>query len=203
MIDLDKLEIKVDEMIDNITKKDFEDWQESDKKRAMKTLVIHPKDYTTDFLSVIYENENFTVINDMNVSKRYLKEQIKNHDRIIMLGHGTNQGLLGNRAFVIDSDWVYLLREKECVYIWCNADEFVNKYKLKGIYSGMIISEYEEALMYNIESNQTHVDESNKLFTEVIKHNLNNPKIVEAYKIEYCNDNNPIIMFNRDNFYER
>ena len=35
--------------LDNITKKDFEDWQESDKKRAMKTLVIHPKDYTKKF----------------------------------------------------------------------------------------------------------------------------------------------------------
>lgn len=31
----------------------------------MKTLVIHPKDTTTDFLSVIYEDKiGWTIIND-------------------------------------------------------------------------------------------------------------------------------------------
>lgn len=59
----------------------------------MKTLVIHPKDQTTDFLSVIYDDKDWTIINT-NVSKSYLKTQIKSHDRIVMLGHGTDKGLL-------------------------------------------------------------------------------------------------------------
>ena len=42
----------------------------------MNTLVIHPQDQTTDFLSVIYKDTNWNVINN-NPSKKYLKEQIK------------------------------------------------------------------------------------------------------------------------------
>ncbi len=75
----------------------------------MKTLVIHPKDSTTDFLSEIYSDKNWTVVNT-NVSKKFLKEQIKSHDRIVMLGHGTESGLIGFDKFIIDSTWVYLLR---------------------------------------------------------------------------------------------
>lgn len=59
----------------------------------MKTLVIHPKDITTDFLSDIYSDKDWTVIN-INVSKSFLKKQIKEHDRIVMLGHGTGEGLV-------------------------------------------------------------------------------------------------------------
>lgn len=83
------------------------------------TLVIHPKDQTTDFLSEIYLDKNWTVINT-NTSKKFLKEQILTHDRIVMLGHGTEKGLLGYDRYIIDSTLVYLLREKECVCIWCN-----------------------------------------------------------------------------------
>lgn len=60
----------------------------------MKTLVIHPKNSTTDFLSVISFNKNWTVINT-NITKRILKESIKSHDRIIMLSNGTELRLLG------------------------------------------------------------------------------------------------------------
>ena len=77
----------------------------------MKTLVIHPQDSTTDMLSVIYDNKDWTVITT-NVSKSHLKMQIKNHDRIVMLGHGTELGLIGFNHYVIDSKFVYLLRDK-------------------------------------------------------------------------------------------
>ena len=90
----------------------------------MQTLVIHPKDETTDFLSVIYADKDWTVVNT-RPSKSKLKELIKSHDRIIMLGHGTKDGLIimegaYNYHFLIDSSLVYLLREKDCVCIWCN-----------------------------------------------------------------------------------
>jgi len=52
----------------------------------MKTLVIHPFDVTTGFLSVIYEGKKDWTVIDTNVSSKFLKEQIKNHNRIIMLG---------------------------------------------------------------------------------------------------------------------
>jgi len=82
----------------------------------MKTLVIHPKDYTTDFLSVIYDNKNWYVITT-NVSKSHLKNQIKSHDRIILLGHGTELGLIGFEHFIIDSTYVYYY-VKNIVYVY-------------------------------------------------------------------------------------
>lgn len=151
----------------------------------MKTLVIHPKDPTTDFLSEIYSDKGWTVINS-NVSKKILKEQIKAHDRIVMLGHGSNKGLFGFNRLVIDSNLVYLLREKKCVCIWCNADEFVNKYELKGFYTGMIISEYEEAIECNVPTTIDCVNQSNKDFAFAIKNSIDCDdmlkKVIELYR---------------------
>ena len=56
----------------------------------MKTLVIHPKDLTTDFLCEIYANTDYTVIS-RHPGNSKLKELIKSHDRIVMLGHGTEE----------------------------------------------------------------------------------------------------------------
>ena len=165
----------------------------------MKTLVIHPKDSTTDFLSEIYREKDWTIINT-NISKKVLKEQIKTHDRIVMLGHGTEKGLLGFNKFVIDSTWVYLLREKICVCIWCNADVFVKKYGLKGFYTGMIISEYEEAIMYCVPTNSHWIAESNTDFALAIKNSIDEENMLEKAKLLY-EGNSAVVEFNRSNLY--
>jgi len=165
----------------------------------MKTLVIHPKDTSTDFLSTIYSDKDWTVINT-NTSKKFLKEQIKSHDRIIMLGHGTPCGLLGFDRFVIDSTLVYLLREKDCVCIWCNADIFVKKYGLKGFFTGMIISEYEEAIMCCVPTNSFWINESNTNFALAIKNSIDEENMLEKAKLLY-EGNNAVVEFNRNNFF--
>lgn len=165
----------------------------------MKTLVIHPKDSTTNFLSEIYSDKDWYVINT-NISKKLLKEKIKTHDRIVMLGHGTEKGLLGFDKYVIDSTWVYLLREKICVCIWCNADVFVKKYGLKGFYTGMIISEYEEAIMYNIPTNSQWIAESNTDFALAIKNSIDEKNMLEKAKLLY-EGNTSVVEFNRNNLY--
>ena len=163
----------------------------------MKTLVIHPKDSTTAFLTEIYSDKDWSVINT-NTSKKILKDKIKAHDRVVMLGHGTELGLIGFGRLVIDSSWVYLLREKECVCIWCNADLFVLKYGLRGFYTGMIISESDEAEIY-LPYPYTHkdIDDSNSLFAETIKKSFD----VDVIKMDYKSDTNAVIMFNKDNLY--
>jgi len=165
----------------------------------MKTLVIHPKDLTTDFLSEIYSDKNWTVVNT-NISKKFLKEQIKSHDRIVMLGHGTEAGLIGFNKIMIDSTWVYLLREKICVCIWCNADVFVKKYDLKGFYTGMIISEYEEALIYGVNTNFHWINESNTDFALAIKKSIDEENMLDKAKLLY-EGNSPVVEFNRNNLY--
>jgi len=178
----------------------------------MKTLVIHPKDVTTDFLSVIYAGKDWTIINDPVASKKVLKEQIKVHDRIIMLGHGTEFGLGAvlsrkNRVLdlffriLIDSSLVYLLKEKECVCIWCNADKFVEKYHLKGFYTGMIISEVEEAYHYSVNASTEEIAQSNVLFADSVKNSIDSQNILNEVKTSYDSKTNPVIYFNKQNLY--
>lgn len=168
----------------------------------MKTLIIHPDDRSTDFLKQIYEGRDFTIENrhkGEGYSRKEFIQQIKDHDRIIMMGHGYPGGLFMSH---IDSTVVYLLREKECVCIWCNADQFVNKYGLKGFYTGMFISEVGEANWFHIKTDQDKVDYSNELFTKLVTENIDNPAIHSVLKEQYVGDD-PVIRFNNDRLYYR
>lgn len=64
----------------------------------MRTLVIHPKDKSTDFLKPIYDGRNWTVITG-GCTKADVEKAIAEHDHIIMMGHGTPQGLLAVGQF--------------------------------------------------------------------------------------------------------
>ena len=171
----------------------------------MKTLVIHPKDITTDFLSVVYSDINCTLIRN-NLSHAELKKSIKDHDRIIFLGHGTEYGLIGFGKILIGSELVYLLREKKNnIYIWCNADKFVKKYELNGFVTGMIISEYEEAIDYNIHCNYENIEVSNEIFAFCLKESIkyDPPKMLEKMSNDYGGhiSSNNVMEFNSKNLF--
>lgn len=171
----------------------------------MKTLVLHPEDISTDFLKVIYEGKGFTVITK-HPSKSKLKGLIKDHDRIIILGHGCESGMgdlkKGIFHFWIKSDMVYLLKEKKSgIYIWCNSDVFVEKYGLKGFYTGMFISEFEEAYSYSVSYDGSDIDNSNNLFSSTVSKYLSDDtdKMCESVKKEYKIEKNNIVNFNNFN----
>lgn len=120
----------------------------------MKTLVIHPMDYSTLTLCHVYETHNFTVIRDSTIDNTTLRDVIGSHDRIILLGHGLPNGLINpqikygrqmHRPFLVNSSHVDLLRTKEVISVWCYSDEFFRKYNIPGFHTGMIISEVNEA----------------------------------------------------------
>jgi hypothetical protein len=113
------------------------------------------------------------------IPKSKLKVLMKDADKIIMLGHGTEHGM-GFVKYsngypvhitpIIDSNLVYLLREKkDNVYIWCNADKFVKKYKLSGFSTGMFISELDEAALFNVKATSDEIYESNNRFASVVR----------------------------------
>ena len=166
----------------------------------MKTLVIHPYDETTQFLSPIYLNKDWTIINH-NPSKKELREGIKSHDRIIMLGHGCKAGLYGYNYLVIDSTYVQFLRGKHCVAVWCNANEFVEKYRLTGFYTGMIISEIDESYSYCVKCTYGDIEESNKLFSDALSSSIDSYNMVDSVLLKYKTVLNPIIKFNRNNIF--
>lgn len=168
----------------------------------MKTLIIHPKDQTTDFLKVIHKD--YTVFDfDGNIS---IEEAIESHDKIIMLGHGYPDGLFDTYqgSFVIDESLTQLLKDKICVGIWCYAAEFLLSNCLKGLCTGMFISEMEEAIWESVECTEEDIQQSNELFANLIAkiEPLSNRGEIRKHLDEmYCIPENNVIEYNRNRIY--
>ena len=139
---------------------------------------------------------------------------IDEHDRVMMMGHGSPAGLFAvgqiknTGAYIIDQSMIpYIKQKKDNVYIWCNADKFVEIFGLKGFYSGMFISEVGEANYCNLPGmSQEIVDESNYGFVNIIAKyiNENTDNIHENVKNEYglIAENNPVALYNNNRLYK-
>ena len=172
--------------------------------QTSETLVIHPSDYTTDFLSLIYEGKGWDIINDPFLEPEIVEELIETHDRIICLGHGSGGGLFGGMDFLIHDGLVPLLRTKKLVCIWCNADIFMKEHGLKGFFSGMFLSEKNECDLFGIPyEDELQIELSNDLFASVLGKHIDSggDDILEFVKQEYNDENDPIITFNRNRLY--
>ncbi len=170
------------------------------------TLVIHPKDSSTDFLKEIYKGRDWNVITEY-MDFEELSKVIAFSDRVIMLGHGTANGLLFLREFggidyIIDERFSDLLKEKNCVFIWCHADQFVKRHGLSGFYTGMFISEMPEAEMYDVAASEGEIDLSNKLFAVVVRAYIFKPKMCKNIMDSYYSDKLPVVVFNRKRIYK-
>ncbi|RLA64624.1 MAG: hypothetical protein DRQ78_05905 [Epsilonproteobacteria bacterium] len=166
-----------------------------------RTLVIHPQDESTDFLREIYKGKEWAVLDDPYIDALELKEIIKDFDRIVMLGHGCPEGLFGGFGMIIDHHFIEVLEDKECVCIWCNADQFVEKHDLKGFYSGMFISEVGEASFFGINISQRKVDLSNNLFAYLLNTHIFTEDVLYNMKNEYQLNNHSVVDFNNDRLY--
>lgn len=196
--------------IRNHSHESFEEYEINDHEKLCcdfrdnqsETLVIHPDDPTTDFLSEIYKGKGFNVIDDPFTGNDTIAELIKDHKRIIALGHGSEAGLFGGFEMLINSSLVSLLMDKELICIWCNADQFMKEHQLKGFYSGMFISEVQEAMIYGVNTDQATVTQSNKLFANILGRYIDGDgDVLENVKAEYFIENDPVITFNRDRLY--
>jgi len=179
---------------------------------VMKNLVIHPTDRSTDFLSPIYANITDATIINGGIGKGQVAKLISEHDRIIMMGHGSPYGLFsvgqfeGKNGYVIDDTMVPLLQEKECISIWCNADQFMSKHDLYGFYSGMFISEVGEAYYCGLPGTpQDVVTTSNNYFAQLLGEVINEPLSV-MYDHVMSNygliiEDNPVANYNHDRLY--
>ncbi len=179
----------------------------------MKTLVIHPEDPTTTFISPIYAPlRNKTVITG-SVSKSELQELIECHDRVIMLGHGAPFGLINPEQFpdagqfIVGGSMTSSLKNKSnCIYIWCYADQFVTRYGLSGLCSGMFISEEAESVIYGFEDvDLSLINQSNEGFACILSKYIHEPVeiLYEKLLFEYgiLAENNVIASFNLKRLY--
>jgi len=179
----------------------------------MKTLVIHPKDVSTDFLKPIYANIKSKMVLSKNVSHNKLLSAIRSHDIIIMLGHGSPKGLfnvsnIGKGSMVVGEPLVEELRDKQLIAIWCNADKFIERHNLTALYSGMFISEVSEAKYCGVQGDQVMVDESNNVFAALLGNMLGevptdlktiHSLVCESY--EELGEVNAVAKYNSDRWY--
>ena len=179
----------------------------------MKTLIIHPQDRTTDFLSPIYADLKDKTVIKGGIGKTDLRELIESHDRVIMLGHGCPYGLLTSGQFegagllIVDESMVPALKYKSnCIFIWCYADQFLKEYGLSGLCSGMFISEVGEAYINgHVDIDRDLVEQSNKMFATIVSKNINKsldslyPRLLQEYEV--LAKTNSIARFNLDRLY--
>ena len=179
----------------------------------MKTLIIHPEDPTTTFLSQIYARLTDKTVIRSGISKSEIPKLIESHDRILILGHGSPWGLLNPGQFpdagsyIVDDSMVLSLKNKtNCLFIWCHANQFVQRHGLLGLYCGMFLSEMIELLYYGFDDLDLNmIDQSNLRFASVISKYLNEPMemLYEKLLLEYgiMARTNPIARFNLDRLY--
>ena len=179
----------------------------------MKTLIIHPKDKSTQFLDIVYNPiPNKTIITG-GVSQEELIKLIEEHDRVMMCGHGSPYGLFAvgqfpdTKGYVIGANMVEVLSKKDnSIFIWCNADQFVNFHKLKGFFSGMFISEVGEAYYCGLPgTKQDEVNESNFGFCNLLSECINEPQEVmyNTIKTNYGKiaEENSVALYNHNRLY--
>jgi hypothetical protein len=173
----------------------------------MKTLIVHPQDASTSFLYGVYKDLPDKTVITGGLTKNQLQKEILRHDRILLSGHGSPQGLLSvgkfsrSGLYIIDDTMVQSLKNKaNTLCIWCNADVFVRRHGLSGFNSGMFLSQMSECLFFRIECTEEDIIESNQRFAELVGEHINEPPIV-FYKnvlLEYgrLEHRNPVARYN-------
>jgi hypothetical protein len=186
----------------------------------MKTLIIHPKDKSTDFLKIIYKNIKDKKVIIGGISKQELQEIIPSYDRIMMMGHGSSNGLFSvgqfkynievypfDLGYIINRSMVDVLKDNpNNVYIWCNADKFVLRNNLQGFSSGMFVSEVTEGIYCGIKDvTQELVTKSNMYFCEYMGKYINedNNTLHKIIKQKYGElaETNPVASYNNERLY--
>jgi hypothetical protein len=183
-------------------------------------IVIHPNDDSTRFLKRLYSGYGEQTLLTEENNNKVIKEALMNEsDRriLMMLGHGCPQGLFAPRKdknyqngidqfgrLIINASHVQILRKKLCIGIWCYAVDFARKYNLHGLFSGMIISEVEEAQdcgMYEFTKEEMQMynqDFAEALYDCINKYPLNEvPQAME----NYVSNPNRLELFNYSNLY--
>lgn len=179
-------------------------------------LVIHPKDRTTAVLSLLYEGLEVKLM-DQSANSAQIKK-ILNHtsqqERIMLLGHGLDKGLLSREndeqdvfeRLLVHHPHAYYLRKHSgnIVALWCNADLFARKEGLHGLFSGMIISELSEALLYEVDTSQEELDRETPKLISRLRSLLDEeiPLHEIPSRIQAMDDvHSPLTKFNYKNFF--
>lgn len=100
-----------------------------------------------------------------------LLHHVSTQERIMLLGHGSDKGLFFRAddskdefdKIIVSHSHAYHLRKHggNIVAVWCNADQFARAEGLHGLFTGMIVSELNEALLYQVKTTQEELNREN------------------------------------------
>ena len=95
------------------------------------------------------------------------------------------------------------LRDKTCIGIWCYANKFAEKYKLHGLFSGMIISELQEAIDLRVPATKDEIDMEMEKFTTRLKDCIENYRLEQTpMRMKELDDvQSELTKFNYDNLF--
>lgn len=179
-------------------------------------LVIHPKDKTTAMLTALYDGLEAQVVADHRTTKEmgHLLHHVSMQERIMLLGHGSDKGLFFRAddskdefdKIIVGHSHAYHLRKHggNIVAIWCNADQFARAEGLHGLFSGMIVSELNEALLYQVKTTQEELNRENVKLARRLRALIDERiPLSEIPKRMLAMDDvhSPLTTFNYNNFY--
>ena len=179
-------------------------------------LVIHPKDKTTAMLSALYDGLEAQVIDDYRSTKEmgHLLHHVSTQERIMLLGHGSDKGLFFRKddskdefdKVIVSHAHAYHLRKHggNIVAVWCNADQFARAEGLHGLFTGMIVSELNEALLCQVGTTQEELDREKVKLARRLRALLDERiALSEIPKRMLAMDDahSPLTTFNYNNFY--
>ena len=176
-------------------------------------LVIHPKDKTTAMLSALYDGLEAQVVADYRTTKEMgrLLHHVSTQERIMLLGHGSDKGLFFRAddskdefdKIIVSHSHAYHLRKHggNIVAVWCNADQFA---RAEGLFTGMIVSELNEALLYQVKTTQEELNRENVKLARRLRALIDERiPLSEIPKRMLAMDDvhSPLTTFNYKNFY--
>ena len=132
-------------------------------------IVIHiDSQKDTSFLTKCYEGIDAKVF--VNPTREEVEKVLTENpnEKVMMLGHGSSYGLFSFdwKGDVIDRRNAHLLKDRECIGIWCYASDFARKEGLKGYFTSMFISNEGESQTFRHNATEKEVFDEVAIFAE-------------------------------------
>ena len=141
----------------------------------MTVIYANSGDRDTLILQHIWEGINCRVI-EIGVDTVDFEDEVDNalmqeENTLIICGHGTSHGLLhpnwNSGQYIIHENNVNLIHAQNVICSWCWASDFAETYNLHGFFTGMFISNVQEA-----EDNFIHIHDYEELDEEIYSYGL-------------------------------
>lgn len=144
-------------------------------------LIIHPKDRTTAMLRTLYEGVEGARVLDKHPGTKEVSHHLHHTavgERVLLLGHGGELGLYDrdddtvpgfDRLAVGRKHAFYLRKLRNTVAVFCHADRFARSLGLHGLFTGMIVSELEEADEYGVPTTAAELERETLLFAQRLR----------------------------------